>query len=104
GYTMNILRSTETESWLGGEKKSSSNDESKTKNETYFFQITGNPVMDPALGKEFPSGCLVSGGDGKTSFSGSGKIEETKPITNDRYYEEIHDLKTSEWVLTVNEK
>ncbi len=104
GYTMNILRTTESESWLQGDKTSSSNSESKTKNERYSFEITGNPVMDPALGKEFPYGCLVSGGDGKSSFSGTGRKEETASGNGGGDYEEIYDLKTSDWVLMVNEK
>ncbi|MCJ7553752.1 MAG: hypothetical protein MUO34_07690 [Ignavibacteriaceae bacterium] len=104
GYKMSIQKSTETESWLGEKTETNSNDESRTKNDSYFFQVAGEPVKDPAINKEFPSGCLVSGGDGKTTFTGFGKTEEIKPVKNNKYYDEERDLKTFEWSLIVNEK
>ncbi len=69
-----------------------------------FLQVAGEAVKDPAINKEFPSGCFVSGGDGKTTFTGFGKTEEIKPVKNNRYYDEERNLKTFEWSLIVNEK
>ena len=103
GYNMNTLRITETESWNQDDHTTGSNDETKTKKARYSFEITGDPVNDPATGKKFPNGCLVSRGDGKTTFSGYGKLEETKEFPNDRYYDKVYDLKTSDWTLTVYE-
>ena len=104
GYKMSILKTTESESSQGGKKETRNNDESRTKNDSYFLEVAGETVKDPAINKEFPSGCLVSGGDGKTTFTGFGKTEKIKPVDNNRYYDEERDLKTFEWSLIVNEK
>ncbi|MDX2415305.1 MAG: hypothetical protein QNK33_08960, partial [Bacteroidales bacterium] len=70
--------------------------------DSYSFQIVGDEILDPKLKKKFPSGCLVSGGDGKNILTGYGKTEKNNPISNNAYFDEEHDLKTSQWTMTIN--
>ena len=102
GYKLHINKTRESESWnKEGSKKSNSN-EARDKEDFYSFQVVGDEILDPKLKKKFPSGSLVSGGDGKNILTGYGKTEKNNPISNNAYYDKERDLKTSQWMMTIN--
>ncbi len=102
GYKYMENYNSKTDLWGGGKSETRQDSDVKTSNKKYSLKVVGKEVMDPTLKRKFPSGCLVSGGDGESTFSGSGREEGFDGHCPP--WEDCSEVKTFKWTLTVNKK